>query len=303
MLHQQRSMASKNWREPQASVPGDMSDVSRNLSSLRLTDARLDRGGKHSKQLPTVDENDECTAAISKKNVSSAGEMLASMRGSRAPRFEGRNFSTHSLAPGADMLLSPPNLSGYCSNAASRGPESSAGMGNVQQPQKLSRHTFKPGMILRCSMHEEDCAGTSRGADITVASKFVSKSFAGNVFTKIRIMIVVATHKHHYCAVPLYTHNGNGLSKKTTEEKVEYISVRDHRIEGKFIPQSEHGFLRTEYIKPGINILDPRSTAHINYSLPRKYDLPVVFQGYLSGSATDRLVKLYRRLALKEEDA
>ncbi len=142
--------------------------------------------------------------------------------------------------------------------------------------------------------------GTSRGADVTVASKFVSRSYAGSVFTKVRIMIVVSCHTSHYIAIPLYSHNGNGLSRKNPDEQMEYVSVKDHRIEGKFIGQSKHGILRTGYHKPGINILDPQSCAHITYSLPRKYDLPVVHQGHLTEQATDQLVQLYKRLALKE---
>ena len=203
----------------------------------------------------------------------------------------------------SNVLITPSTSKRYsnASYAAPNGSETASGKGNVQQPQKLARHKFKPGMIMRCSMHEEDYMGTSRGADMTVASKFVSKSFAGNIFTKIRFMIVVARHENHYTAVPLYTHNGNGLSMKTADEKMEYVSVKDHRIKGKFTPQTQNGVLSTEYLKPGTHILDPKSTAHVTYTIPRRYDLPVVHHGHLTEQATNQLVKLCKQWALREQ--
>jgi len=289
-----------------------------------MTDARRNRGNKFSGQLPTIHENDGFTTVTSKKAVNSVADMRAK-RGTTLPPAavrgpEGRTFSTHSRTQGSGLSTastiydeyarvgpklsaSPPKHNRYegGSYMALNRPGNSAVLGNVQQPQKLARHMFVPGTIIRCALHEEDYMGTSKGAEVTVASKFVSKSDAGSVFTKIRIMIVVSCHSRQYTALPLYTHNGNGLSRKDADEQMEYVSVRDHRFSGDFTGQSKHGYLKTEYLKPGIHILDPRSTAHITYTHPRKYDLPVVHQGHLTEQSTNQLVKLYKRFALKED--
>jgi len=325
MSYQQRSITSKNWRCSQAPTTSETSKVARNLQTLSMTDARRNRGSKFSGQLPTINEDDGFTTVTSKKPVNSATDLLAKMGATlpptAAPYPEGRTFSRHgrgqvsdyknsaasiiyneNARAGSNMSASPPKQNRYDggSHATPNGPRTSAVVENVQKPQKLARHIFVPGTIIRCPLHEEDYMGTSRGADVTVASKFVSRSYAGSVFTKVRIMIVVSCHSSHYIAIPLFSHNGNGLSRKNPDEQMEYVSVKDHRIEGKFIGQSKHGILRTEYLKPGINILDPQSCAHITYTLPRKYDLPVVHHGHLTKQATDQLIQLYKRLALKE---
>ena len=312
MLHQPRSMASTNWRSRQTCATVGSSEITSNLHTLKLTDTRGTRGSRPSGQLP-INEDHGVTASNCEQTPHSAAERLASIGSKKhpAPCPDGRTLSTGGRKQGfgpklctasnayndnteglPKVLISPSGSKGYsnASYAATNG-----------QPQKLARHKFKPGMILRCSMHEEDYMGTSRGADMTVASKFVSKSFAGNIFTKIRIMIVVARHENHYTAVPLYTHNGNGLSMKTADEKMEYVSVKDHRIKANFTPQTENGVLSTEYLKPGTHILDPKSTAHVTYTVPRRYDLPVVHHGHLTEQATNQLVTLCKRWALKEQ--
>ena len=324
MLHQPRSMASTNWRNRQTPANTGPSEISSNLHTLKLTDRRQSRGGRPSGQLPIIDEDHGTTASTCEQTPYSAAERLASI-GSKhhtAPCRDGRTLSTGGREQGfgpkslttstvcnenagglPNVLITPSRSKRYnnASYAAPNGSETASGKGNVLQPQKLARHKFKPGMIIRCSMHEEDYMGTSRGADMALGSKFVSKSFAGNVFTKIRIMIVVARHENHYTAVPLYTHNGNGLSMKTADEKMEYVSVKDHRIKGNFTSQTENGVLSTGYLRPGTHILDPKSTAHVTYTIPRRYDLPVVYYGYLTEQATKQLVALCKRWALKEQ--
>ena len=183
------------------------------------------------------------------------------------------------------------------SNAPSRRGSSSVPE-NVQQPRKHPKELFQVGTIIRAPLHEEDFNGTSKGSNITMSSEAPAKSSYGAVFTKMRVMIVTARFQNHYIAVPLYTHNGNGLSKKTPEEQREYVSIRDHRIDGGYVAESIHGCLTTGYLKSGIHILDAKSAAHIPYPVARKYDLPVVHHGNLTAQATSRLVELYTKFSL-----
>ena len=218
----------------------------------------------------------------------------------------GRTVTFNSTArahPGVDRYVpqhSNVDRHGRPPSVASHVSRNLADTENVQQPRILASHMFVPGMVVRAPLHEQDYIGASGASNLTVASKFVSESNFGNVFTKVRIMIVVAAYKSHYVALPLYTHNGNGLSRKSPAQQLEYVSIRDHRIDGPFTAQTENGSLRTEFLKPGINIIDPRSTAHLTYPLSRKYDLPVVHQGNLTKSATSRLIHLYKQFAPAE---
>ena len=93
------------------------------------------------------------------------------------------------------------------------------------------------------------------------------------------------------------THNGAGLSNKSSSQRQEYVSVRDHRLEGPFTVQSSHGVLRTEFLEDRIFIIDPVSTVHLTYHHSRSYSLPVVHQGHLTKQGTNRLIKLYNDFA------
>ena len=107
-------------------------------------------------------------------------------------------------------------------------------------------------------------------------------------------MIVVALFHNHYLAIPLYTHGGNGLTRK--ENKWEYASIEDYRE-----PRSlrEGGFLlHTDYLKPDCKHLLPQSVAHVAYPVSRKYTLPVAPQGRLRGDSTIDLVKAFAQYML-----
>lgn len=283
-------MTSTNWRPSQSPLSGDVAKLDQKLNSLSLTDARRNRSGTVSGQIPTIQVSNTITP---KRTIQFAGDILGNLGSGLPPtasaRLQGRNpgSTARPAGSGAYTLYNRPGTSG--------------GAGNTQLPVKLSKHDFKVGTILRAALHEEDFNGTSGAADVTVASKFVSKSFAGPVFTKIRVMIVVACHRNHYIAVPLFTHNGNGLSRKHPAEKTEYVSVKDHRFKGQLTPQSAHGFLETEFLRPGIYMINPLSAAHITYALPRKHDLPIIIQGFLNKESATNLVQLYTELALKKD--
>ena len=157
--------------------------------------------------------------------------------------------------------------------------------------QKLSKDLFQPGMIIRALCHEQDFHVTADRSVMTVADKHTTESKFGLIHSKYRKMIVLALYETHYLAIPLYTHNGNGISHKSKPD--EYISVRDHRSSQDFVNQTENGQLVTEEINDGIHPLDPKSLAHITYPLARKYCLPLIVEGYLKDESVKRLWKLF----------
>ena len=115
---------------------------------------------------------------------------------------------------------------------------------NNSRIQKLTKLLFKPGMIIRALTHEQDFHDTADGSTMTIADKYTTESKFGLIHSKYRKMIVLALYETHYLAIPLYTHNGNGVARKSRPD--EYISVRDHRSSGPFTQQTRHGELFTE---------------------------------------------------------
>ena len=165
--------------------------------------------------------------------------------------------------------------------------------------QKLPKDLFRPGMIIRGVVHEQDFHNTADGSVMTIADKYTTESKFGLIHSKYRKMIVVALFENHYLAIPLYTHNGNGVSRKSRPD--EYISVRDHRSRELFTKQTEHGELITEEINAGIYLFDPNSLAHITHPVARKYNLPLVVEGYLKENSAKRLWTLFNTYFNKTE--
>ena len=195
---------------------------------------------------------------------------------------------------GAPSTIAAGRLSAYTSNwrearvpasidetsvPAFKGPEqwvsqAKSSMHHANTKMQYPRNFYKPGMIIRGNLHEDDFNSANSTFTYEPPAKGITPSEFGNIHTKTRKFIVVAVYDKHYTAVPIYTHNGRGLANKNADE---YISVRDHRdTSASYEGQSKHGLLVTQYIHNGIRLFDPLSTAHITYPVSRKYDNPVV---------------------------
>lgn len=159
----------------------------------------------------------------------------------------------------------------------------------------LKKDDFKPGMIIRALLHEQDYEASSSRSNITVADKYRSSTKFGPIYTKCRKMIVLALYEDHYTAIPVFTHNGNGLDRKNKPE--EFISIKDHRAKFECPPLSLNGQLVTDYMYQGTQLFDVKSTAHVTYALSRKYDLPCVKEGCLTKKSSNFLIKLFRTYA------
>ncbi|KAI4097804.1 MAG: hypothetical protein LQ344_000076 [Seirophora lacunosa] len=161
----------------------------------------------------------------------------------------------------------------------------------------LHKSQFKPGMLIRGWLHEQDYSATSTGSNLTVMDPCRSDTRFGTVCSKYRKMIVLALFEDHYLAIPMFTHNGNGLEFKTNTN--EFISVHDHRYKGEHVKQNGHKPLVTEVINRGIDLYDLKCTAHVTYALSRRYDLEIVLEGALTKPSTNRLIELYHKFAPK----
>lgn len=163
---------------------------------------------------------------------------------------------------------------------------------------KYPKHAFKPGMIIRGILHEQDYIAATTGSNLTIQDKNRTDSRYGPICTKVRKMIVLALFQDHYTAIPLFTHNGNGLDRK--EKPEEFVSVKDHRARDPGPALSKHKPLRTEALGKSVDLFDPKSTAHITYALPRKYDLPIIQEGCLTQDSLNYLIVLFKSYAPRE---
>jgi len=155
---------------------------------------------------------------------------------------------------------------------------------------KLAKEVYKTGMIIRAALHEPFLSGAT-----DVADKSRTESKFGAICTKYRKMIVVALYQDHYVALPLYTHNGNGLQGKAKPD--EFVSIKDHRSREPFTKLSTHKALVTENINTDIHPFSPKCTAHLTYPVSRKYDLPVTPEGNLDKPSIKSLIQLYNDFA------
>lgn len=162
---------------------------------------------------------------------------------------------------------------------------------------RLSKETFKPGTIFRALVHEESLDRAS-GSSINPTDRSVTESRFGPISSKWRKMVVIGAYQDHYVSVPMYTHNGRGLSRKAKPE--EYVSVRDHRQAGPFTALSKHRPLVTKLIESWVGFYDPVSTLHFTYSVSRGYILPVAYEGFLEPDSTKMLVDLVREYTVPQ---
>lgn len=172
---------------------------------------------------------------------------------------------------------------------ASRNHDAGSFAGQKSKAVQLPKQAFKPGMIVRALIHEATLDKVQRSS-VTITDAAVTETKYGLVTSKWRKLIVIATHQDHFNAIPLYTHNGRGLSRKSNPD--EYISIRDHRQTKSFTALSVHLPLVTGHLNSDIFLFDPLTTAHIPYMISMGYVSPVVHEGSLESESTKRLLKL-----------
>lgn len=161
---------------------------------------------------------------------------------------------------------------------------------------RVPKWAFAPGLIIRALVHEPGLREVSNYSAFTAADRHYTDSKFGSICSKYRKLIVIGTYEDHYMAIPLYTHNGRGLRGKSNPD--EYVSVQDHRQSKQFTALSSHNPLVTKHLTEGIDLFDPKSTAHITFPVCRRYELAVVHEGFLQETSTKKLLHLVRKFLL-----
>ncbi|KAL2044816.1 hypothetical protein N7G274_002591 [Stereocaulon virgatum] len=160
---------------------------------------------------------------------------------------------------------------------------------------EMLRGEYSLGTIIRAPLHEEDLdGGTGASFPVELRESMMARTISasplgGAIHTKWRKFIVVALFDDHYMAVPIYSYNGNGLARKHADE---YVSVQDHRTKST-TPQSRHGVLYTSELEKHVAHYEPMSAAHFAFAVPRKYRLPVIYEGKLKAESTKHLLGLF----------
>jgi len=162
---------------------------------------------------------------------------------------------------------------------------------------------YKVGMIFRAAFHEPHRRnGNARAGNTTDVStiqdpKLASKiqqttsTALGNVHSKVRPMVVVGLYETHYVALPLYTHGGSGLQQ--VKNPLEYVSLRDHRLQESFNKLSAWNPLVTGRMDEDTHLMQVKSTVHLTYPISRYYDMEGTRMGYLDVQSTVYLTELY----------
>ena len=147
---------------------------------------------------------------------------------------------------------------------------------------------FKPGTIIPADHFEEAYDNASIAAN---DKSIIHIPGQKPICRKARPFIVLAGHAQNYICLPIFSHNGNGTSKKPNPE--EYVSLRDHRATIRAPQQSIHKPLITlDMSGPEIT---PASVAHLAYPVSRRYNIPVTIIGRLTSASTIHLIRLFAK--------
>jgi hypothetical protein len=165
------------------------------------------------------------------------------------------------------------------------------------RPEVYGPEQFRPGTIIHATQYEE--AWPSRETESNAATLVIGEA-GQKVSTKSRFLIVVAQNKSCYTTVPVYTHNGKGLTDNHVKD--EHVSIRDHKIPEKdFKPLTVHAPLVTQDLKEPTRIMDV-AAAWLAYPVSKPYWVPVKLVGHLEDDSTKQLTDLYQRfMKVKDE--
>ena len=97
---------------------------------------------------------------------------------------------------------------------------------NIKKP--YGKDFFRPGLIIRADLHEEDfkAAHPAKLAPKTIVAPGGATEVPKerNIHTKERKMIIVACYERHYICILLYSHEGQGLKNKNVSTSSPFTS-------------------------------------------------------------------------------
>ena len=153
---------------------------------------------------------------------------------------------------------------------------------------QLRKADYKPGMLFSAPLHTEDWhANAQPNYNTTVSEAF------GPVFTKFRMMVVIAKYESHYISLPIYTHGGRGIDRK--DAKWEYVSIRDPRQKRSFPDPGPNPPITAMNMLTASTVIAAASFVHLPYVVSRIYELHVQPEGELGEKALVQLIALHNR--------
>ncbi|MCJ1320096.1 hypothetical protein MMC15_005433 [Xylographa vitiligo] len=148
------------------------------------------------------------------------------------------------------------------------------------------RAEYKPGMIFYAMLHQEHWAGEDAPVE-----ESVTRSNNGIIHSKKRPFVVLFLYDAHYVSLPLFTHSGNGIGTRASDE---FVSIHDPRSREPKLQQSKHPTLCAGNMLPNTYPLKSSSTIRPTYPVARDYSAESWREGYLDNESTVQLINLFR---------
>ncbi|KAI9775002.1 MAG: hypothetical protein M1835_005976 [Candelina submexicana] len=124
-----------------------------------------------------------------------------------------------------------------------------------------NKHSFRSGMISRAVIHDP-----LAGRKAAKGRKGRTESNYGPICTKYTKLIVIGIYDDHVVALPIYTHNGEGLNHKLNPDG--YVSVRDPRTgvsAEDFRKESKHKPIVAGNLNPDTELYHPKAVVHFTH--------------------------------------
>ncbi|KAJ2906497.1 hypothetical protein MKZ38_001478 [Zalerion maritima] len=97
---------------------------------------------------------------------------------------------------------------------------------------------YQPGLIIKIPYHQPTDARTA--AD----EPFASRTRYGEVYSKLRMMVVTEVYENHCVCVPIYSHRGKGIAGKKPGKGYETVSIRDADDPDPELEETKFGVVR-----------------------------------------------------------
>lgn len=116
----------------------------------------------------------------------------------KSVRFDGEEDAGKSAL--ANQVMPPPRPRSYISNTSGK---------SFMRLVNSATNAFKPGEVINAAH-----VSVRSRKHVIADTASVCESSVGDVISKYRYMIVIAVYKTHFLALPMYSHNRNGLAGK-----------------------------------------------------------------------------------------
>ena len=154
---------------------------------------------------------------------------------------------------------------------------------------------YEPGVIFSAPFHTQYCSP----AEVSLTDPNLTASPFGTIFSKFRksVVLTVSEDGGSCAAVPIYSHNGEGLKFKPS--KHEYVSIRDVEDEKPQDRESKHGLLwchrDLQYSAPK-TFISGKSSVHLTELVTHRLGAPATIEGSLTAPSLEILRELVKKV-------